>query len=183
MLRKRNKLDAPARLSGDGKSKQSEETHRRWFRRILWGIAILITICILLRIILWACLPWIIKKTMKEYTLHCTYEQLSVSLLTGDAELWHLELRPGENEELLAHVEYCRADVSMLTLLTGRLIVRRIEIDGMDVNVTRATDGTFPQFKGLQNVLKAKKSKEEIASTEIPAKAASPGEIDLTPPF
>ena len=183
MLRKRSKSDSSTRLSGDDKSRQSKEARRRWSRRILWSIAILITICILLRVILWACLPWIIRKTMKEYDLHCTYEQLSVSLLTGDAELWHLELRPDENEELLAHVEYCRADVSIVTLLTRRLVVRRIEIDGMDVNVTRAADGTFPQFKDLKNVLKAKKSEEEIASTETPAESASPGEIDLTPPF
>jgi hypothetical protein len=120
---------------------------------------------------------------MREYGLHCTYEHLSVSLFTGDAELWHLELKPSENEEFLAHVEYCRADVSMTTLLARRLVVRRIEIDGMDVNVTRAKDGTFPQFQHLLNRLETKKSGKVTADTEITATPATPSEIDLTPPF
>ena len=120
---------------------------------------------------------------MEEYDLHCTYEQLSVSLLTGDAELWHLVLKPSEDEELLAHVEYCRVDVSMATLLARRLVVRRIEIDGMDINVTRAKDGTFLQFQHFLNVLETKKSRGVVASTEMTATPASRGEIDLTPPF
>ncbi len=89
--------------------------------------------------------------------------------------------KPSENEEFIAHVEYCRADVSMTTLLARRLVVRRIEIDGMDVNVTRAKDGTFPQFQHLLNILEMKKSGKVTADTEITATPATPSEIDLTP--
>ena len=183
MILKRKKSNLSSRKPNDGSEQSKGKTPRRWFRRILWIITIIIAICIFLRIVLWASLPWILRKTMKEYDLQCTYEHLNLSLITGDVELWHLELKPTEDKELLAHVEYCRADVSMTTLFTRQLDVRRVEIDGMDVNVTRAKDGTFPQFRNLLNILRTKNNTEIVVNSETTATSVSQAEVDLTPPI
>ena len=148
----------------------------------MWIFAILIGICVILRVILWASLPWFLSQAMERYGLQYTYERLNLSILTGDAELWHVELKPPETEEPLAHVEYCRADVSMVTLLARRLVVRRVEIDGMDVNVTRQADGTFPQFHQLLRSLPTKKSETAGPDTGTKPEPVLRDEIDLTPP-
>ena len=169
---------------GDYKGIQAPPTRRRrWLRRLLWIFAIFLAVIIFLRVLLWASLPWFLNKAMGEYGLYCTYERLNLSLLTGDAELWHLVLKPTEKDNPLAHVKYCRAEVSLTTLLARRLVVPRIEVDGMDVNIIRATDGTFPQLQHVLKALEAKKSGTIETNTQTKVEPAIHGEIDLTPPI
>ena len=168
-----------------GSKRAADQPARRrpWLRWVLWISAIVVAVCIVLRVILWASLPWFLNKTMEGYGLHCTYERLSLSLLTGDAELWHLVLKPADTDDPLAHLEYCRAEVSTTTLLARRLVVPRLEVDGMDVNLTRAEDGTFLQLRHLLKVLEAKKSGKSQPTAQAEAKPAVPGEVDLTAPI
>ena len=173
---------SPSDVGEKRSTAKTRSRRRRWSRRFLWIFAILIAICITLRVILWASLPWFLSQAMERYGLQYTYERLNLSLLTGDAELWHIELRPSETEEPLAHVEYCRADVSLVTLLARRLVVRRVEIDGMDVSVIRQPDGTFPQFQQLLRSLPTRKSGTSGPDAETKPESVLRDEIDLTPP-
>ena len=160
---------------------------RRWLRRLFWACAVLIAVILVLRIALWLSLPWILNKTMDQYGLEARYERLHLSLLTGDAELWHLVLVPDDANTPLVHVEYCRADVSLVTLLKRRLVVHRIEIDGMDVSLMRAKDGSFPQLRTLLAVLRERSEAIQRADADVEVDVvgpvASPREIDLTPPL
>ncbi|MBL7188814.1 MAG: DUF748 domain-containing protein [Phycisphaerae bacterium] len=70
----------------------------------------------------------------------------------------------------------------MGTLLARRLVVRRVEIDGMDVNVTRRADGTFPQFRQLLRSLPTEKSEIVGPDAETEPEFVLRDEIDLTPP-
>src|SRR4030042_3333615 len=117
---------------------KAEGRRSRWRRRLFWAFAIAVALVVGLRISLGLSLPWIINKTVTPYGLAAHYERLDLSLLTGDAELWHLALASTDTNTPLTDVEYCRAKGSLLTLLTRRLVVPRVEIDGMDVSVTRS---------------------------------------------
>jgi len=176
------KRRAPAKPPGRPAERKTGR-RPRWLRYLFWAGAIVAVVVVVLRIILWLFLPWILNKTMAQYGLEARYERLSLSLLTGDAELWHLVLAPSDANTPLADVEYCRADVSLVTLLTRRLVVHRIEIDGMDVNLTRAQDGTFPQLRTLFAVLRERSDAAQHIGVEAAPTSVSPREIDLTPPL
>ncbi len=156
---------------------------QRWRRRLLWGGAIAVVVLVVLRLILWVALPWILNKTALQYGLQARYERLSLSLLTGDAELWHLAIVPSDANTPLADIEYCRAEVSLLTLLTGRLVVPRLEVDGLDVTLTRAADGTFPQLGALLQVLRERQTAAPQPAARTAPVANAPREFDLTPPL
>ncbi|HPY49841.1 MAG TPA: DUF748 domain-containing protein [Sedimentisphaerales bacterium] len=178
-----SETDQPAGGPPQQRIKQEAGHHHRWLRRLFWAGVILAAVIVVLRIALWLSLPWILDKTMEQYGLNARYERLNLSLLTGDAELWHLVLVPTDANTPFADVEYCRAAVSLVTLFTRRLIVRRVEIDGMDVNLTRAQDGTFPQLRTLLTVLRQRSKAAQPTDTAAAPTAASPGQIDLTPPL
>ncbi len=163
---------------------EREVGHRhRWLRRLFWACVILAAVIVILRIALWLSLPWIIDKTMEQYGLNARYERLNLSLLTGDAELWHLVLVPTDANTPFADVEYCRGAVSLVTLLSRRLVVRRVEIDGMDISLTRAQDGTFPQLRTLLTVLRQRSEAAQPTDSEAAPTSVSPHQIDLTPPL
>ncbi|NLZ05728.1 MAG: DUF748 domain-containing protein [Phycisphaerae bacterium] len=178
-----SETDQPAGGPPQQRIEQEAGHHHRWLRRLFWAGVILAAVIVVLRIALWLSLPWIIDKTMEQYGLNARYERLNLSLLTGDAELWHLVLVPTDANTPFADVEYCRAAVSLVTLFTRRLIVRRVEIDGMDINLTRAQDGTFPQLRTLLTVLRQRSKAAQPTDTAAAPTAASPGQIDLTPPL
>jgi hypothetical protein len=155
---------------------------RRWSRRLLWILTIFIAIIVILRLVLWVSLPWILNRTIKSYNLQCKYERLDFSILTGDAELWHMELKPTDSNDSFVYIEYCKAEVSLITLLSHQFVIPRIEIDGMDVSITRDSNGQFPQLQRFISHSQVKE-KEVVTSVTAPADAnLPPKEIDLTPP-
>lgn len=162
---------------------QVQSRRPRWRRRLVWAGIIIVAVVLALRIALWLSLPSIINKTMMSYGLEARYERLSLSLLTGDAELWHLVLVPTDSNTPLTDVEYCRAEVSPLTLLTHRLVVPRLEVDGLDISLTRAPDGTFPQLQTLLAVLRERNAAAQEPNTPAVSGPVSPRAVDLTPPF
>lgn len=155
----------------------------RWRRWLVWAGIVIVAVVVALRIALWLSLPWIINKTMMSYGLEARYERLSLSLLTGDAELWHLVLVPTDSNTPLTDVEYCRAEVSPLTLLTRRLVVPRLEVDGLDISLTRAADGTFPQLQTLLAVLRERSAVAQEPNAHAASGPMSPRAVDLTPPL
>lgn len=155
---------------------------RRWRRRLLWILGIAIGFAVLLRIALAFALPSIVSAVASGRGLRAAYERLRLSILTGDVELWHLTLDPKEGGERYLHAEYCRIDLAMLPLLRGRAVFRRIELDGADVHLRRAEDGTIPFLDRLRGG--AAEGREEPAPEARPrARREVPGKIDLSPPL
>jgi hypothetical protein len=148
------------------KSISSPATPRKSRRRRLVGIGLgLLLFLVACRLVLWLSLPRILEHTLSDYGLTAQYEQLNLTLLAGDMELWHLTLNHDDAPDALASIEYCRADVSLRTLLRGRLVIRRLEIDGMDASIHRETDGSVTGWQPLITALLAPSSEASESQT------------------
>lgn len=158
---------------------------RRWIRRAGWSVVVLLTLVLILRIALWLSLPWLLENTVRDHGLDASYESLSLSLLSGDMEVWHLVVVHENMTEPLADMEYCRADVSTLSLLAGRLIVRRLEIDGIDVTLKRNADGSFQGLESVVHTFRQQLNTQDIAEVQDPLQDQDNQvrEIILSPPF
>ena len=78
--------------------------------------------------------------------LRADYEELDLSVLTGEVELWHLTLKDkfaGEAAEEVVHVEYVTLDVDMASLFSGRPRIARVEADGLDLRIERDSEGNI----------------------------------------
>jgi hypothetical protein len=105
------------------------------------------------RIVLWISLPWLLNRTVQPYGLSSSYERLTLSLLTMDMEARHLVLTAKDVAEPLADMEYFRAHVSPWSLAVGRLLIYRVEVDGMEVLLLRNNRGTWRGCEGIVNLL------------------------------
>ncbi len=151
----------------------------RWLRVLL----VLVALVLVVRIGAALALPSLLASWAESQDLQGRYERLDVSLLGGDLELWHLELAQPDGAVGL-HVEYVRADVSVLDLLTGDLVVRRLELDGIDAHLERDAAGSF-HFGALLDG-GAGTTTSAGATPETPPEATTdtpPGPIDFSPPL
>ncbi len=123
---------------------------RRWLRRTIFALAAVAVVCVVLRIVLAASLSTIIEKAANGYNLTCQYERLDISILSGDVELWHMVVAPKDGGEAFLSAEYCRGDVAIASLLMGKLVVRRVELDGADLTIDRNADGSFALLRCIQ---------------------------------
>ena len=89
---------------------------RRWGRILLT----LLVLAVALRAFLPLSLPGLLDDAVAPHGLRCDYERLEFSLLDADVELWHLEVGSRDGGDPMLHVEYVRADISVLEELSGR---------------------------------------------------------------
>lgn len=114
---------------------------RRWRRWLRNGAIGLVLLLIIVRFAGVALLPSILDKVARGFGLTCSIGRLEVSLLSGEVELAHVAVAPVEGGEPILALGYVRADVSVSSLLVGNLVVRRLELDGLDALVERGADG------------------------------------------
>src|SRR5687767_2873895 len=168
---------APAQAQVPAKPRRK----RRWLRRIAYTFAILFVLAVGIRIAAWIALPTVLSQVAKTYDLDIKYDELSLTVLGGDAELWHMTIAPKGVDKPLLDAEYCRADIVLWELFRGRLVVRRLEADGVDLDIERAPDGSFVglekliDWTGPRFVSVEKKEKPQPKPGEEP-------EIDLSSP-
>jgi len=150
-----------AKAKGNTGAKAGKTGRRRWPRRVLVGLMVLLVLALIARIALGLALPSIVSKLAERYDLSCTFERLDLSLLAGDVELWHLVVAPLENEapseatEPFLDAEYCRADLAVTALLRGRIVLRRLEADGVDLSLRRDAGGTWDLMRHLEKGMRA----------------------------
>lgn len=149
-----------------------------WLRRVSRGVVVLLLLLVVLRLVLWLGLPWFLERTLRSYDLAGSYEKLQLSLLTGDMELQHLVVTGAGMEDPVMDLEYCKADISLWTLLRGRLVIPRIEVDGLDVTVHRLADGSWEGWQGLSGLFGPKPAKS--SKTKDPNQ---PLRFNLQPPL
>lgn len=151
---------------------------RRWSRRLVRLGVVLLVLLVVLRVVLWLSMPWFLERTLSKFDLTGTYDKLYLSILTGDAELWHLVITPVGEDTPITDLEYCRADISLWTLLRGHLVIPRLEVDGLDVTVHRRADGSWVGWEGLADIVTHKPAKQ--------AKSKDPNQpllFNLQPPL
>ncbi len=159
-------------------TKSARPRRRRWLRRIARTVLALVILGVVLRFVVSLVLPSVLAKVAKDYGLRCTYERLDVTFIGLDAELWHLVIAPEEGGEPFVRAEYCRADVATLELLRGRLAVRRVDADGLDLLIDRDADGTIPLLARLSRNAPPVKPPEKP-----PGKAGPPARVSFRPPL
>lgn len=113
----------------------------RWRRRILGGVVVLATFAVVLRVALHFALPSVIDKVAARYGLKVAFERQELTLLGGDAGLWFVKVTPMAGGEPVLAADYVRGDISVVQLLMGRLVVWRVEGDGVELNIERSADG------------------------------------------
>ena len=164
--------------SGSGSTAVAGKPRRRRLRRVALVLLILV---LLVRVTLWLALPGIVSSLAESLGWRCGWDRLECSVLGGELELAHLELAPlsGPGPEL--HVEYAHIDVATLALLTGELVVRRVEVDGLDLALERDADGRIVLPRSADGAA------PEAPADEPPADdadtAPGDGSLDLSPPF
>ena len=66
---------------------------RRWSRRVLVTCGILFMLVVGIRIAVWIALPMVIRQAARTYDLEADWEELNLTVLGADAELWHLHIQ------------------------------------------------------------------------------------------
>lgn len=152
---------------------------RRWRRRIVVGLVVLLGLAVLFRVALSVAFPVVLKKVAAGYGLDADYERFTLSLTGGDVGLGRVRFTPHGSAEPFATAGYVRATISPLKLFVGKLEVWRVEADGVTVNVDREADGRMPVIDRLLASAGAPAAKP--AAT--PVGDGKPGQIDLTSPL
>lgn len=135
---------SPTPAPADAKPEKKKKPRRTWRQRFkLLLLVALIGLC-LFRIALNVLLPTVIDKVAGLFGLEVGYQRLSLSLLGGTAHIWGLEVRPAEGGPSIAKCDYIQGNLAPLELLRARLVVYRAEVDGVDLTIERAADGSIP---------------------------------------
>src|SRR5271170_2501565 len=122
---------------------------RRWKRRLrnfVLGLAVFI---ILARFLGVALLPSYLDRLARTFGLTCSVGRIELSALSGELEVAHLSVSPIEGGEPILALGYLRADISTRALLTGDVVIRRLEVDGLDLAIDREKDGEWALEKRL----------------------------------
>ncbi|MFO0984624.1 MAG: DUF748 domain-containing protein [Planctomycetota bacterium] len=153
---------------------RAPEERRRWRRLKVMLIAVAV-LAVVVRIALGMALPRILDAIAQTYGLRCRYERLELSLLAGDVELWHLAVMPSDGGAPYLEQEYFRAHLSIGSLLLGKVVVRRLEVDGLDLDLERGQDGELELLARVRAAL--------APDAAPPAPARPPSDhLDLAPP-
>ena len=151
--------DGPAAAPSDARAaaadaeataaEKSPKKRRRWRRLIVVVCIVIIAVSLAMRVIIIFAFPSVLKKVAASYDLNATYDRMELYLLGSDVGLYHLKLTPKAGGDALVDLEYCRADVSALDLLRGKLLARRVEADGATMRIEREADGSIPALQKL----------------------------------
>jgi hypothetical protein len=135
------------RPAADAVTGATQKRKRSWRRRILIALLLMAMIAVVLRVVLVLALPPVLRSVAARYGFKPAYDRTELYLLAGDVGIWNFTLAPLAGGEPVLSTEYARADISALNLLRGRLVVRRVEADGVNVLIDRDANGEIPLLK------------------------------------
>jgi hypothetical protein len=148
----------------------------RWRRRIFIALLAVVAFAVLVRLVIIVAFPPVFRSVAARYGLKPEYERMELYFLGTDVGLWHVTFTPLEGGDPVISSNYCRANISTLNLLRGRLVVRRLEADTVNLLLDRHADGSIP----LVQKLVGGATEEELASIES---ALERDIINLTSPL
>jgi uncharacterized protein involved in outer membrane biogenesis len=161
----------------------------RWVR----VLAVLLVIVFGVRLSLDMLLASVLSRLAAERDLSVAWEDLDLRLRGGSGKVSWLTVTPrgsaGEEAAPLLEIEYAVFDLDVLDLLKGELTIRRAEVDGADLHLERASDGSWSFERHLaaaQMLSLVEGAPAEQAEHGAPAEAEAPREpqpIVLHPPL
>lgn len=176
--------NTPEPASTDGKARKDKSSKPRlkgwpkWRRRLKWTAIILLVLGVLFRVLLSILLPVVINKAANYSGMDCTYDRVSLGVLSGEASIWGLKLTSIEGGDPIGQLEYVRGDISIFQLLRGRLVVWRAEADGVDLLARRKQDGSSTLMKLILS-----QTQQKVAAAPSPPSDGTSTPIDLEPPI
>jgi hypothetical protein len=155
---------------------------KRNYRRLAWRIGIIILVAVVaLRLALTLLMPPLMSKVASYYQLDCRYNRMQLSLLGGDMSIYGLRLTPrgggGSGEPLLA-AEYVQASIAPWEVLRGRLVVYRLEADGLESLVERTPDGRIPLLEHFVTPQPSEKATVTAGTSTSDVDFTSPLRVD-----
>jgi len=152
-----------------------------WLRRLYIAVLAVLTLGVVSRLVVVIALPPVIQLVAHHYKLAANYEQTELYLLSGDVGIWHFSLTPIEGGAPLVQSDYTRVHISTLDLLRGRLTIRRLEAEGVALQVDRTADGTIPLLQRFAQWTTHRNPSAPLASPN--ETAATPQSVDLSSPL
>src|SRR5262245_25637330 len=154
----------------------SENPRKRWMRRIVRIAIVLVVLLLAFRAAVSIALPMVLQRVASFYGADCDYQRSQLSFLGGDAEIWQLKFTPKDGSEPFIHADYVRGDLSPLNRLRGRLVVWRVEADGVNLLVDINDQGQIALLKHFAG---------EAVTASLTKETPSGGtrSIDLTSPL
>ncbi len=169
---------APERTASTGRDVRFG-IRRRWLRVLV----VLIALGLGARLAFGLVLSRVVNGLLESRGLTCSWADLDVSVLSGRGEMRYVAFVPraadGESRAPLAVVDYAIFDLEVWPLLTGQLRFQRLEIDGVDVQLERLSDGSW-------NLTEPVAEGADVVSSVLEESAkqgAAPEPIDLSPPL
>ncbi len=133
----------------------------RWLRRSIISISTITIILLLIPVIIQYSIPYLL---VKQGASKAQIEDINLNLFAGTFELKNLVITTGENTPTQLTRLY--TDVNMLDLFSSKIIVHKLNIEGLDLTVKRHDDGTIAINGLIIPVAKENKEKQENVKTE-----------------
>ncbi|MEN8152192.1 MAG: DUF748 domain-containing protein, partial [Planctomycetota bacterium] len=136
--------EIPEEKPPEEKKKDGPRPKKPLRRRLLKWTLIVVAVLVVLRLALPFVLPVVLDQVAGSFDLDVEYDDLSLSLLGGEVEIRGLVVTTSEDGEEFARLNYARADLRMWRLLHGDIHLQRVDVDGIDLHLRRAADGSLP---------------------------------------
>lgn len=125
---------------------------KRWGKRLLKFGCWCLVLAIVARVLFPVLLPPLLRFAGHQLDLEVGYEELNLSLTTGELELRDLSVARVEGDQLL-ELRHLRVDVATSELARGKVDVERVDLDGLRVWVRRTPRGTLNWLEALEPLL------------------------------
>ena len=129
------------------KPEKKPKKRRTWKQRLKLTALIVIILVVVVRTGVNLLLPFVVRKVANAYDLDCGYDRMSLTVVSGNANIWGLTLRPKSGGDSIIRADFIHGSLSVPNLFRGRLVVYRAEVDGVDTLIDREPDGSIPLLK------------------------------------
>ncbi len=158
---------------------------RRWRRRFVRGLVVLLLVLIVLRVALGLLLPWILDRVARGHALRVDVESIDLGLLAGDVRVRDLSVSPVEEGSVpVLEVEHVEVDLAVLRLLVGEARIRRAEVDGVVLRLARTAEGGWSPLDRFAGPPEEGEEEPDEEPDEGPDEGPAPdaGPFDLSIP-
>ncbi len=171
--------ETPSSTPSPKQDKPAVSRGKKWRRRVIVLLTVLIVLAVIARLLVSLLLPPVLRKVAGQFGMTAEYDRLELYALSGDVGLWNLRFTPLEGGNPVLATSYCRASISTLALVRGRLYINRAEAEDADVLIERNADGTVPILQKLIG----QSSPASVPPAAAPTANSKPTSLSLDAPL
>ena len=143
---------AAAEASGEAEQAPPLPRWKRWGRKLLRFGVFLVVLGLVARVLFPVLFPSLLRFGGHQLDLEIGYDELNLSLSTGEVELRGLTVEQTSGGRLV-HLRHLRVDLATSRLLQGEVDVERLDLDGLRIWVRRTPRGTLNWLEALDPLL------------------------------